>query len=261
MADSPSLPKPPAPTASNWFGEVVRAWGPAILAVLLIRTFVFEPFRIPSGSMVPTLLIGDHVFVSKFAYGLYVPYTGVEVPFLDYAVVVDRFELLDLGDPQRGDIVVFRYPKNQQQNYIKRVMATGGDTISVRNGKVIVNGEEQPQEFQGKFEFVDADCRSYPSKGYIETAGGVPHDVLAAPHSNMFRTRQEVKVPEGHVFVMGDNRDNSLDSRAWGFVKESEIKGKAHFVWFSWNSCANGVRLERVFRPLYGTSMLTEGGQ
>lgn len=240
----------------GWVSDVVRTWLPAILAVLLIRTYVFEPFRIPSGSMVPTLLIGDHVVVNKASYGLWVPSVLVEVPFMERLWVVPRFELLDWGDPQRGDIIVFRYPKDESLHYIKRVVAVPGDRVHVKNNQIFLNDVAQEREYVDKYEFVDDTCRTTPAKRYLERLGGAEHQVLTnlnepRPLANWPRNDEEVVVPEGVVFVMGDNRDNSEDGRRWGFVRFDQIKGKAHFVWFSYDSCAAALRAKRFFRSLY----------
>lgn len=245
------------PTGLAWVREVARAWGPAILAVLLIRTYIFEPFRIPSGSMVPTLLIGDHVLVNKASYGLWVPATGVEIPFMDMAWVVPRFELWDWGDPERGDVIVFRYPRNESLNFIKRVVAIPGDRIRVQQNQVILNGEPQERTFVDRYEFVDDDCREHAAKRYVESIGSEQHELLTNLGLGGFlaNMKDEITVPPGHVFVMGDNRDNSEDSRRWGFARYDQIKGKAHFVWFSWDRCSGGIgslRTERFFENLYG---------
>lgn len=225
-----------------WLGEVVRAWGPAILAVILIRAFIFEPFRIPSGSMVPTLQIGDHVLVTRFSYGIWLPFL--------------RKELVDLGDPERGDIIVFRYPRDESMHYIKRVVAIPGDTIRVQNNQVILNGVPQEREYVGRVEWIDSDCRPHRAKRYIETIGEISHDKLTDDGlgSMLANMSREITVPPGHVFVMGDNRDNSEDSRQWSFVRFDQIKGKAHFVWLSWDRCAGGfgeLRMDRFFHNLY----------
>ncbi len=228
----------------NWFTELVRTWGPAILAVMIIRTFIFEPFRIPSGSMVPTLLIGDHVVVTKFSYGLWLPFLSTEV--------------LDFGDPERGDIIVFKYPRDPSMNYIKRVVAIPGDRIRVRDNRVILNGEEQQAVSLGNFDFIDDDCYAHSERYYREKLGAIDHPMLTnpglgGPLSDVPDT--EIVVPPGNVFVMGDNRDNSEDSRRWGFVRFDQIKGKAHRIWLSWDGCAGSVgeiRTDRFFRDLYG---------
>lgn len=233
--------------------DFVRSWGPAIFAVLFVRTFVLEPFRIPSGSMVPTLQIGDHVAVSKFSYGIWVPATVVEIPFLDYAWIVPRYQLLDFGGPKRGDIIVFRYPRAEEVNYIKRVVAIAGDTIRVENNQIFLNGEAQPFEFQQRTDFVNSACATAKTKQYLETIGGVKHEALtAASLGGPLEDMRERTIPEGHVFVMGDNRDYSEDSRRWGLVRDDQIKGKAHVVLLSWDGCgSSGLRMDRFFHNLY----------
>lgn len=238
----------------HWFINMIKTWGPAVLAVIVIRSFIFEPFRIPSGSMVPTLLIGDHVVVSKFAYGLwlrtppYIPLIGVELPSY-------RTELLDLGDPARGDIIVFMYPQNETIHYIKRVIGVGGDKISVRNNRVILNGVEQPTEKANDFAFIDDKCSSETKRQFVEDLNGVKHPILTNTlNPGILADMAEIEVPKGHVFVMGDNRDNSEDSRKWKFVRFDQIKGKAYWVWFSWDSCSEGVvgiRGDRTGHNLY----------
>lgn len=245
------------PQGMAWWAEVARAWGPAILFVLLLRTFVFEPFRIPSGSMIPTLLIGDFVVVNKSAYGLWFPATVLEVPLMDwYLWVVPRYEALDFGDPERGDIVVFRYPRDERTTFIKRVVAIPGDTIAVRRNQIILNGTPQPITFQARFDAQapSPSCRVNSLKLYHEDLTGLVHEALMSPGGGMLSEMDEVTVPPGSVFVMGDNRDNSEDSRAWGFVRYDQIKGKAHFVWWSWNGCegsTGSIRSDRMFHGLY----------
>lgn len=238
--------------------EILRTWGPALLAVLMIRTYVFEPFRIPSGSMVPTLQIGDHVVVNKASYGLWVPYTFVEVPFMELAWVVPRFELFDWGDPERGDIAVFRFPKDESMNYIKRVVGIPGDVISVSNNQITLNGVVQERTYTDAYTFTDDRCNPMRTKRYIEDLDGLEHEILtSASMPGRLSNMKELVVPAGHVFVMGDNRDNSEDSRAWKFVRYDQLKGKAHFVWFSWSGCEGKVRPDRVFEGLYNAPSLT----
>lgn len=231
----------PSQKGLSAIGEIIRTWLPALLAVVFIRMFIFEPYRIPSGSMVPTLLIGDHVLVTKFSYGIWLPFT--------------RTELVDLGDPKRGDIVVFRYPKQESMTYIKRVVGLPGDSIRVRDNRIVLDGEELPTEAAGSFDFVDDHCRATPNQRYLETVDGRRHEMLTNTHGGTrLSNKAEITVPPNHVFVMGDNRDHSEDSRGWGFVRYDQIKGKAHFVWFSWDSCSGGVgsvRGDRWFRGLY----------
>ncbi len=255
MSD-PDLVEEDRPQTGGFTRDLLRTWLPAILAVLAIRTYVFEPFRIPSGSMVPTLQIGDHVVVSKARYGLWIPQTLIEIPFMDSVWVVPRFELFDWGDPQRGDIVVFRYPRNESVNYIKRVVAIPGDTIRVVDNQIFLDGEEQDREYQRRYTFVNDHCAPADTRLWVENLAGVQHEMLTrvglpGQLADYPRGERTITVPEGKVFVMGDNRDNSEDSRAWQFVDDSQIKGKAHFVWFSWDRCEGGPRSDRFFRSLY----------
>ncbi len=231
--------KPAKPSrSSNWFVDLLRTWGPPIVAVLFIRTFIFEPFRIPSGSMVPTLQIGDFVAVTKFSYGIWLPFV--------------RKEVVDLGDPARGDVIVFRYPKDESQNYIKRVVAIPGDTIEVRNNQIILNDQVQGWELaEDAYSFVNGDCRASVQRRNIETFDDVPHDVLVGLRPGPLANKPAREIPEGHVFVMGDNRDNSQDSRDWGLVRFDQIKGKAHIVVLSLDMC-NGLPTPRGNRFFKG---------
>lgn len=235
--------------------DFIRSWGPAIFAVLFVRTFVIEPFRIPSGSMVPTLQIGDHVAVSKFSYGIWVPYTIVEIPFLDYAKIIPRFRVIDFGGPKRGDIIVFRYPRAEEVNYIKRVVAIPGDRIRVENNQIFLNGEAQSFEYQETVPFVNSACQTAKTKLYIEDLEGLKHEALTSTSlGGPLEDMREKEIPPGHVFVMGDNRDYSEDSRRWGLVRDDQIKGKAHVVLLSWDGCGTstgGMRMDRFFHNLY----------
>jgi len=209
-------------------------WGagffPVILVVFVLRSFMFEPFKIPSGSMIPTLLVGDFILVNKFTYGIRLP-------------VINK-KIISLNDPQRGDVMVFRYPEDPSLDYIKRVVGLPGDTISYQNKRLTVNGQVLDVEKAGDYLHPE---RLYYSEQYLETLGGVQHAMLNdsdapayIPDAARFPFRENCtynasgvicKVPEGHYFMMGDNRDNSRDSRAWGFVPEENIVGKAVFVW------------------------------
>jgi len=194
-----------------------REWGEAIvIAVVLaaiIRVFVVEPYKIPSGSMLDTLLIGDHLLVTKFIYGTHIPFTDKVV--------------LPLKEPERGDIIVFKYPENEKLDYIKRVIGTPGDTVEVRDKVVYIDGIPLDEDYT---KFTDKDIRP----------------PFISPRDNF----GPVTVPDGKLFVMGDNRDNSSDSRFWGFVEIKKIKGKALILYWSWDrdhGGGYGVRWNRIF--------------
>lgn len=207
--------------------EYARSFFPIFLIVLLLRSFVVEPFRIPSGSMMPTLLVGDFILVNKFAYGLRLPVTKTKV----------------WGDdtPERGDVVVFRFPLNPQTDYIKRVVGLPGDRISYRNKTLYVNGEPMPIESVGAYQADGSGIRANGSIEGREQLGAINHAVLINPfvpdfsRNCTFLGHQEVSVPEGHYFAMGDNRDDSNDGRCWGFVPDENLVGKAFLIWLSWD--------------------------
>ncbi|MDO9043542.1 MAG: signal peptidase I [Desulfocapsaceae bacterium] len=178
--------------------EYVEAIVVAVLLALFVRTFVVQAFKIPSGSMLPTLQIGDHLLVNKFSYGVKLPVTGTT--------------LIHRQGPVSGDVVVFRYPRDRSLDYIKRVVAVGGDTLEVRDKQVFLNGK---QVVNPHAHFTNRD---------IMSAGAGPRDNFGP-----------VTVPEGKIFVMGDNRDNSYDSRFWGFVDLSDVLGKAMIIYWSWD--------------------------
>ena len=220
--------------------EAVLTWTPLMLGVLLVRSLLFEPFRIPSGSMVPTLLIGDHIVVSKSAYGWRWPLT--------------RIPLQAPRVPDRGDVIVFVFPGSDvgaaqwvdlpippfgTYDYVKRVVALPGETVAVRAGQIWINGEPQPREPLGDYAFVDDTCAEAPTRRFQEQLGAHQFNTL---ESTAYGARRDdfgpELVPEGHVFVMGDNRDHSADSRLWGFVPLRNIKGEARFVWMSFEACA-----------------------
>jgi len=197
------------------FREYFEAIIIAIILALFIRTFIVQAFKIPSGSMLPTLLIGDHLLVNKFQYGIRMPVTGQL--------------LIPISQPQQGDIIVFRFPKDRSIDYIKRVIGTPGDTVEIREKKVYVNGNaiEDPHAHLSSATILGAD---------------------ASPRDNF----GPILVPEGRFFVMGDNRDNSYDSRFWGFVDERDILGKAFILYWSWDSDTPLFSLERLSSIRWG---------
>ncbi|MFP4063811.1 MAG: signal peptidase I [Halochromatium sp.] len=212
--------------------EYARSFFPVILVVLLLRSFLVEPFRIPSGSMMPTLLVGDFILVNKFAYGLRWP------------VLNKKF--LDLGAPERGDVMVFRFPRDESIDYIKRVIAVPGDRIYYRDKTLYVNGEPLEQSPLGDY----VGDNGKPT-GLIEAVEQVDdeheHKILINPRTGDFPrscsvlARGPVTVPEGEYFVMGDNRDNSNDGRCWGFVPDENLVGKAFAIWMSWDGNRDGL--------------------
>jgi signal peptidase I len=201
--------------------EYSESIGVAVAIALLLRAFVVEAFQIPSGSMIPTLEIGDHIFVSKFAYGLTIPFTNTRI--------------VQLGQPKRGDIIVFKFPGDQSIDYIKRVVGLPGDVIEMRDEQLYVNGHEVPRERVPRaYHYADTGPDEGEREGelWMETLDGRKHETmqeLVHPSRDFGRT----VVPAGHVFVMGDNRDNSSDSRVWGTVDLDLIKGRALIVWWS----------------------------
>ena len=197
-----------APGALRTLVEYSRSFFPVLLFVLIIRSFIFEPFRIPSGSMMPTLLEGDFIFVKKFAYGLRLPVTENKV--------------IETGDPERGDVIVFRLPSDPSVNYIKRVIGLPGDQIVYERQRLTINGDTVDLE--------RAPGSSITAPVYVEDLDGRVHDILVM--NEQFSTRDGTyRVPEGHYFVMGDNRDRSRDSRFIGAIPEEYLVGEAVRIW------------------------------
>lgn len=208
-----------------------RSFFPILLLVFLLRSFLFEPFRIPSGSLEPTLLTGDFILVNKFDYGVRVP--------------IIHKRLFGSGMPKRGDIMVFRWPANPSINFIKRVVGLPGDHISYVNKELFVNGEKIPQEFLENTTAQDENGSEWEAEKKQENLLGVKHNIFVDPSKSAY-DYQDIIVPEGMFFVMGDNRDYSDDSRYWGFVPDQNIVGKAVLVWMSWNSNNTRVRWQRI---------------
>lgn len=207
-------------------GESARSFFPVLAVVLVLRSFVIEPFQIPSASMVPTLLIGDYILVNKFAYGLRLPVVGTKV--------------MEVGDPERGDVMVF-FPPHQDVYYIKRVIGLPGDEISYQNKQLTVNGKLVEQALLAELPPVNPQVQLFS-----EQLGDVDH--LAHKSLTLFRSGDEfsIKVPEGHYWMMGDNRDNSSDSRVWGPVPEERVVGKAFAIWMHWPSITQIPSFSRV---------------
>jgi signal peptidase I len=231
--------------------EYARSFFPVIVLVLVIRSFLFEPFRIPSDSMMPTLLDGDFIIVNKFAYGLRLP-------------VVDQ-KMVAIGEPQRGDVVVFHYPPDPAVNFIKRVVGLPGDHVRITSDQLIINGVPVPLQSDGRY---DDGCY-HNMRLSTEVLGShrhqtlsclTPDEIVAAPSSSCSRRlernyeciepsvpglrdhsdREEMEVPAGQYLMIGDNRDNSYDGRYWGFVPEDHLVGKATRIWFNWDLQRSG---------------------
>ncbi len=200
--------------ADNKYVEFFSSFFPVLSLVLVLRSFLYEPFQIPSGSMIPTLRIGDFILVDKFSYGLRLPVSGTK--------------LVDIGSPQRGDVMVF-YPPNDERHFIKRVIGLPGDKVEVRNGMLFVNGEQMEQT---PHPTLVPENHSYTVQ--LEQLGSVQHAMQRGVRPGRYSVRYSIVVPEGHYFMMGDNRDNSSDSRDWGPVPEENIVGKAVVIWMHW---------------------------
>jgi signal peptidase I len=208
----------PAPRPKGFFGSILsrenfEAIVIAVVLALFIRTFIVQAFKIPSGSMQPTLLIGDHILVNKFLYGVGIPFTDMK--------------LLDIKKPARGDVIVFKYPEDETKDYIKRVIGLPGDTINIVNKQLFIN-----------------------DKPYHDSVGVyVEPRILARGQFNSNRDNfGPVTVPPDSLFVMGDNRDHSSDSRFWGFVNISKVKGKAFIIYWSWERMFKNFRISRLGR-------------
>lgn len=211
--------------------DYARAFFPVLLIVFLLRSFLYEPFRIPSGSLEPTLMMGDFILVNKYDYGVRLP--------------VAHNKIYEKGTPERGDIIVFRWPPNPSYDFIKRVIGLPGDHISYINKELFVNGKKVPQTFLQKSIAQDEGGSEWAAEEKQEDLLGIKHHIYINPVKTS-RDYHDIVVPEGMYFVMGDNRDDSADSRFWGFVPEKNIVGKAVLIWMSWGGLHHGVRWDRL---------------
>ena len=249
-ADGASIPAQRAEVETDalrepsWI-EYSKAFFPVLLIVFLLRSFLAEPFKIPSSSMRPTLEVGDFILVNKFIYGIRLP-------------IVEK-KIIPIGDPERGDVVVFRYPVNPSQDFIKRVIGVGGDVVDYRDKRITVNGQPWPQKSDGSYSYLEGlrfDTLSRQLERTDAGGGSREHMIGINPQAaavyplnvRNFPGRENCdynergftcKVPAGHYLMMGDNRDNSDDSRYWGFVPDDHIRGKAFFIWFNWDDIAS----------------------
>ncbi len=214
-----------------WYVEYSKSFFPVILLVFVLRSFLVEPFKIPSGSMMPTLLAGDYILVNKYTYGLRVP------------ILNNTF--FEMNHPKRGDVFVFHYPPEPTVDYIKRVVGLPGDNIQYQDKHLIINGKKLDVKFEDNYEYEMQGANIISAHRSKEQLGDVQHDILIHDIPNQYNPDapgaklldgETITVPEGNYFAMGDNRDNSADSRVWGFVPEKNLVGKAFFIWFNFDN-------------------------
>ena len=213
-----------------WYVETSKSFFPILFIVLVLRSFVAEPFRIPSGSMMPTLLHGDFILVNKFAYGIRLP--------------VLHTKILDVGSPQRGDVVVFRFPKDPSDDYIKRVIGLPGDHIVYKDKVLFINGKRVDQIIKERYQGTGTNSMMNGAVVLHENIESVRHDILV--NYSRFNAAGEFSVPDNHYFVMGDNRDHSSDSRVWGVVPEGNLVGRAFLIWMNWDFSGRKFNFERI---------------
>jgi len=229
-----SAPQPENKKQKSFYKEWIEPFLIAAVVALFIRQFIVEAFKIPSGSMIPTLTIGDHLLVNKFIYGPRIPFTDNR--------------LFTWKEPQRGEIIVFKYPENEDKNFIKRVIGIPGDKIEIKDGKLFINDQmvqvTSLGDYEGKDQSGGAPFYNQP-KLLDEQLGTVKHHILYMRDQSGYNFGPKI-VPRDSVFVMGDNRDNSQDSRVWGFVKDNKILGRALIIYWSWDGNDHWVRWDRL---------------
>jgi signal peptidase I len=228
--------------AEPWWIEYPKSFFPVLLLVFCLRSFLVEPFKIPSSSMRPTLEVGDFILVNKFAYGIRLP-------------IVEK-KIVDIADPKRGDVMVFRYPYDPSLDYIKRVIGVPGDEVTYKDKQLTINGEVVAIKRDGTYSYLEGGLAFVTTHRFIEDLDGVKHSVAQMPDIppvrlggvKSFPGRDKCvyndagftcKVPAGQYFMMGDNRDNSEDSRYWGFVPDDHIRGKAFLIWWNWDDISS----------------------
>lgn len=214
------------------WGEQSRSLFKLLLLVLLVRTFAYEPFRIPSMSMMPTLLIGDFILVNKWAYGLRLPLTNTKI--------------LAIGEPKRGDVVVFRHPTRQNENWIKRVIGLPGDRVEYRNHQLTINGQVLTYNRLGRYQGIGQGLEMTEAVLRNEQLPGQDHHVLELDDAEVALKDGVWVIPKGQYFVMGDNRDRSADSRYWGFLPEKDLRGPASVIWMNMDLSASGIDWSRL---------------
>lgn len=218
-----------------WYADYARSFFPILLLVFLMRSFLYEPFRIPSGSLEPTLLVGDFILVNKYYYGLRLP--------IAHELIYKNHE------PLRGDILIFRWPPSPSFDFIKRVIGLPGDHISYINKVLFINNHEIPQTFNQNITDTE-DGMTFNVVQKEEDLLGVKHQIFQIIDRLSYDFK-DIVVPNNMYFVMGDNRDNSMDSRYWGFVADKNIVGKGDYIWMSWDSENKEIRWDRLFKRIH----------